>query len=120
MAPAAERDREYNKQLVCRVEGIPLDIFERVVDWEWESFGEFLNRLPPLGLNVATQVGHSALRHYVMGPESYTREANAEEISKMASILKQSIRQGAAGFSTLKVSSKGVPTVAMYLASAPH
>lgn len=102
MAPAAERDREYNKQLFCRVEGIPLDIFERVVDWEWESFGEFLNRLPPLGLNVATQVGHSALRHYVMGPESYTREANAEEISKMASILKQSIRQGAAGFSTLK------------------
>ncbi len=102
IAPAAARDREYTKQLFCRVEGIPLDIFERVVSWEWESFGEFLDKLPPPGVNVATQVGHSALRHYVMGQESHEREAKPGEIAAMAEVLKESVRQGAAGFSTLK------------------
>ena len=123
IAPAAPRDRSYVKELFGRVEGVPLDILDQVLSWEWESFGDFLGKIPALGVNVAAQVGHSALRHYVMGPDSYEREATPEEINRMAAEVKRSIRDGAAGFSTLKADFEKGPNgkpVPSQLASLPE
>ncbi len=53
-----------------------------------------------LGVNVASLVGHCALRQYVMGEASLERAATPAEIHQMKEVLKASVRAGAAGFST--------------------
>ena len=49
--------------MMAKVEGMPLVALETGVDWEWESFGDYLDRLDgALGVNAAFMVGHCALR----------------------------------------------------------
>ena len=104
IAPAKPEDRPYLANLMAYVEGIQLDVLEAGLDWEWHSFGDFLRRLErkTLGVNVAAQVGHSALRYYTMGPASYEREATGGEIAAMKQCLRQAMLDGAIGFSTLQ------------------
>src|SRR5262249_40371157 len=67
MAPCRPEDRTAVATLFHMTEEVPLDLLLDVVDWSWESFGEYLNRLRGnLGINVVAMVGHSVLRHYVM------------------------------------------------------
>jgi N-acyl-D-amino-acid deacylase len=51
-----------------------------------------------LGLNLATLIGHNSVRREVMGTAN--REANEEELAKMAGLVEQAMRDGAVGFST--------------------
>jgi N-acyl-D-aspartate/D-glutamate deacylase len=53
-----------------------------------------------MALNVAALVGHSAVRHTVMGPAAYEREATGEEIERMAALVAAAMAEGAIGFST--------------------
>jgi N-acyl-D-aspartate/D-glutamate deacylase len=53
-----------------------------------------------LGLNIATLVGHCAVRQYAMGEASVEREANDGEISEMEELVRQGMAAGAFGFST--------------------
>lgn len=101
IAPGRPADRDYLMRLMARVEGIPLEVLQHGLDWEWETFGDYLGRLGRnLGVNVAAQVGHSPLRYYVMGPASYERAATAEELAKMKEVLGDAMAAGAVGFST--------------------
>ncbi len=101
IAPARPGDQEYLMRLMARVEGISLDVLRHGLGWEWETFGQYLDRLRRgLGVNVAAQVGHSALRYVVMGPESYQRASTPEERARMKDVLRQAIADGAIGFST--------------------
>ncbi|MCH2170198.1 amidohydrolase family protein [Myxococcota bacterium] len=104
LAPvAAPEDRDYLQRLFSQVEGVSMELLDSVLDWTWSSFGEYLERIrPELGINVAAQVGHCALRHRVMGAESYERAATPDEIEAMAAELKAALHQGAIGFSTLQ------------------
>src|SRR6185369_15206768 len=52
-----------------------------------------------LGINVATLIGHSAVRRYVMGEPSQERQATAEEIAAMKAIVRDGIEAGAIGLS---------------------
>ena len=54
----------------------------------------------PLGLNVATLIGHCAVRQYAMGEAAVEREANDAEITEMAELVRQGMAAGAFGFST--------------------
>ena len=73
------------------------DLYQRGLDWDWESFGDYLGMIDRrLGVNVAAQVGHSALRYYVMGSESYERPATSIELSTMKEILRTSLLAGGA------------------------
>ena len=54
----------------------------------------------PLGLNVATLIGHCAVRQYAMGEASVEREANDEEIAEMEELVRHGMAAGAFGFST--------------------
>ncbi|MCC6538817.1 MAG: D-aminoacylase [Bryobacterales bacterium] len=51
-----------------------------------------------LGLNVATLIGHNAVRRKVMGTAN--RKATPEEIAKMQALVEQAMREGAVGLST--------------------
>ncbi|HEY3302249.1 MAG TPA: amidohydrolase family protein [Candidatus Binatia bacterium] len=101
LAPCRPQDRESTLGSFVRVEAMPLQVLRSAVNWEWETFPEYLNRLDGrLGVNVAALLGHCALRQYVMGDAACEREATDDEIGRMKNILKESVRAGAIGFST--------------------
>jgi N-acyl-D-aspartate/D-glutamate deacylase len=81
-----------------RVEGIPRHILE-TVEWRWSTVAEYFGALEPgLGVNVASMIGHNALRQYVMSDDATEREATPEEIEAMKDLLRQGIADGAMGY----------------------
>jgi len=101
LAPCKEQDREVILKSFERVEAITLPALKAGVKWGFTAFGEYLDALRGnLGINVASLVGHCALRQFVMGEASLERAATPAEIHQMKEVLKASVRAGAAGFST--------------------
>jgi N-acyl-D-amino-acid deacylase len=101
LAPCKEQDREIILKSFERVEAITLPALKAGVKWGFTAFGEYLDALRGnLGINVASLVGHCALRQFVMGEASTERAATPAEIHQMKEVLKASVRAGAAGFST--------------------
>ncbi len=101
LAPIKPRDADYIRRMMAKVEGMPLAALENGVDWSWESFADYLQRLEGnLGVNAGFLVGHCALRRYVMGADSVGNEAGEAETDAMVQLLHQSIEAGGLGFST--------------------
>jgi N-acyl-D-aspartate/D-glutamate deacylase len=101
LAPLKARDADYLRRMMAKVEGMPLAALENGVDWDWESFADYLNRLEGhIGVNAGFLVGHCALRRYVMGDESVGSTASPAQLDEMRSVLRQSIEAGGLGFST--------------------
>lgn len=64
---------------------------------------EYLDALErkPRVMDLGTQIGHGALRAFVMGDRGANNEdANADDIAQMARITHEALRAGALGFST--------------------
>ena len=72
------------------------------VEWDFETFPEYLNAVQKRGtaLNFTVYAGHSALRLYVLGDAAYERAATPDEIERMAALVREALAVGAAGFST--------------------
>ena len=66
-------------------------------DWSWRDLGGFAATLEP-AVNLALQVGHSALRLAVMG--NAERAPSRDELRQMQDLLRTAADQGAVGFST--------------------
>ncbi|MDB5840577.1 MAG: amidohydrolase [Herminiimonas sp.] len=102
IAPCRPEHRELTMRNLTQVEGMSLDVLKRGIDWNFESFGEYLeqvrkHRSVP---NVAAYVGHSSVRTYVMGEAAAERAASEEEIARMAELVRDAMRQGAVGFAS--------------------
>lgn len=83
-----------------KIEDIETSFFDAAVPYSWQSFGEYLDFLRPgLGVNVAPVVGHSVLRHFVMGDAAQQRTATDAEIEAMCAALKDAIAAGGFGLS---------------------
>lgn len=103
IAPCKTADHSYLGQMFARVEGMDLAAFE-YIDWQFETFGEFLAFLEGrVGVNFGCYVGHSSVRRWVMGDDSFTREATADEVRAMCDIVDAAMRDGAMGFSSAQV-----------------
>lgn len=101
LAPCKESDHDTILRSFERVEAITLPALKSGVKWGFTTFGQYLDALRgKLGVNVASLVGHCALRQFVMGDASIERAATPAEIQQMKDVLKASVRAGAAGFST--------------------
>jgi len=101
IAPLKERDGDYIRRLMERVEGMPLAALEEGVRWTWDSFGEFLDAFEgAIAVNAGFMVGHCALRRYVMEGEDTRREATDAELSAMTDLLRRSLADGGLGLST--------------------
>ncbi len=70
------------------------------LDWNWHSFGQFLDALEKggIGTNVAPQVGQSLIRAHIVGTEK--RDAAPGEVEAMKALVRQAMEDGAWGLST--------------------
>ena len=102
-SPCKPNQRNWLIGLMEGVEDIPGTALHEGIDWEWESFPEYLDALEkkPLAIDVGTQIPHGAVRAYVMGERGINHEeASQEEIDRMKEIVQEAIKAGAYGFST--------------------
>jgi N-acyl-D-aspartate/D-glutamate deacylase len=101
LAPLHAEDADYLRRMMAKVEGMPLAALEQGVDWQWESFADYLARLDGrLGVNAGFMVGHCALRRYVMGADAIGSEATPDQLADMVRLLHEAIEAGGLGFST--------------------
>lgn len=92
--------------MFCRVEGVPraevLPMLERVQDWDDpKGYLDHLDRLP-LGPNVCSFLGHSALRAHVMGlgrSLSAQERPTPAELDQMSGMLAEALDVGYLGLS---------------------
>jgi N-acyl-D-aspartate/D-glutamate deacylase len=102
IAPCRAADRVRTLRNLTHVEGMPLEALEAGVDWRFESYPEYLAMLEAKGMvpNVASFVGHSSVRTYVLGEDASKRAATAAEVVQMKRIVAEALAAGAAGFAT--------------------
>ena len=105
-APARPSDHELLITTMESVEDIPGDVLRAGLPWDWESFPDYLDALDRrrFALDVATQVGHVAVRTYVMGQRGIANEtASRADVEAMGALVREAVDAGALGFSTSRV-----------------
>src|SRR5512132_4654756 len=102
IAPCRPADRDLTLRALTHVEGMSLDALRAGVNWDFESYPEFLDAMERRGVvpNVGSFVGHSSVRTYVLGADATTRAATDTEIAEMARLVGEAVRAGAIGFAT--------------------
>ena len=101
LAPLKAEHRMKLVGMFNQIEEMPYKAFEEGVEWNWETFEEYLERIGQgLAINVAPLVGHSLLRLWVMNDASMERTATNDEIAEMQALLRQCLEAGAVGLST--------------------
>ena len=102
-APAARDRHEWLIGLMQGVEDIPGESLAAGLEWDWESFPEYLDALArrPRLVDVGAYVAHGALRAYVIGERGARNEpATAADVEAMARLVHEAALAGALGFST--------------------
>jgi len=103
-APVKPDRHDWLIGLMEGVEDIPGSALAEGIQWEWETFAQYMDALArkPLAVDVGTQVPHGALRVYAMGERGVDEHsvATPDDIAAMAAELRAGLRAGALGFST--------------------
>ena len=102
-APTASDRHDWLIGLMEGVEDIPGTALAEGMQWEWETFPEYLDALERRSwtVDVGAQIPHGAVRAYVMGERGARNEAaTADDIEAMRVIVLEALRAGALGFST--------------------
>jgi len=97
-APPAVRDLVIRNLSV--VEGMDLDALREGIDWNFESFGDYMGMLRRKGAyaNLAVLAGHSTIRTAVMGEDaSQRKDATPEELARMKAMVADAMQNGAIG-----------------------
>lgn len=117
LAPSKPDDLEWLLLMLSRVEGMSADALRAGVAFEGGTLGELLAGLDGrLGVNVGANVGHCAVRRYVMGDDASERAATDDEIAQMCALVRAAFRDGAIGFTSSQLElhvahdGRGVPS----------
>ena len=105
-APVRKGTEDWLITLTEGVEDIPGTALHVGIPWDWETFPDYLDALGrrEFKLDIAAHVPHSAVRAYVLGKRAETDEpATLSELEEMADIVRSSIKAGAVGFATSRV-----------------
>jgi N-acyl-D-aspartate/D-glutamate deacylase len=103
LAPLSERDADYTRRMMVRVEGMALPALEAGVPWDWTGFDAYLGRLDgAVAVNAGFLVGHCALRRSVLGEDANRREADDDERARIVAELHRALDGGALGLSTTR------------------
>ena len=101
LAPVRSEDQDYLMGLFAAAEEIPKAALLQFAPLGWESFPDYLDWLDgKVGINVLTQVGHSAVRRFVMGEAALERAATPDEVDAMVGLVEEAMAAGAAGISS--------------------
>jgi N-acyl-D-aspartate/D-glutamate deacylase len=102
LAPCAKQQADFVFRNLERAEDLPRESMLAGIDWNWETFPQFLDVIDalPKGINYGGYLGHSALRTYVMGERAFTDQATNDELKRMQHTVREAITAGAIGFST--------------------
>ena len=111
LAPCKPADREWYARCLTAVEDIPTEAMLAGIDWNWETFPEYLANVErlPKGLNYGMYIGHSALRMYAMGRRALDEKATEDDLRAMERAVTEAIRAGALGFSTSRATTHVTP-----------
>ena len=104
-APVLPGKEGYLIQLMEGVEDIPGAALSEGIEWNWETFPEYLDAIEklPHAIDFGTQVPHGSVRTYVMGERGASNQkATADDVAAMAAIVKEGLEAGALGFSTTR------------------
>ena len=100
IVPATPAGRDLVIRNLSVVEGMDLDALRTGIQWDFESFGDYmamLRRRSPYA-NVAVLAGHSTIRTAVMGEAaSQRKDATPEELAQMKAMVVDAMANGAIG-----------------------
>jgi N-acyl-D-aspartate/D-glutamate deacylase len=100
-APAKPDDLPWLLQMLSRVEGMSPEALGQAVTFAGGSFADYLRGFEgQIGVNVGANVGHCALRRFVMGDDASERVATNDEIAQMQELLRVALADGAIGFTS--------------------
>ena len=112
-APVSPANRRYLAELMQAVEDISADAIMDGLPWSWTSYGGYLDALQALkpALNMVGLAGHSAIRFEAMGDRSMDEgvQADDRELAHIVALVRQSVSEGAVGFSTSRFLGHKVP-----------
>jgi N-acyl-D-aspartate/D-glutamate deacylase len=100
IVPAAPASRDLVIRNLSVVEGMDLDALRTGINWNFETFGQYMDSLRQSGAyaNVAVLAGHSTIRTAVMGEAASQRaEATPEELARMKAMVSDAMAKGAIG-----------------------
>ena len=104
VAPMRVEHREVVMRTLEKVEGMAYEALSAGLgaDWPFITFPDYLDAVERLGsaINVAAYVGHTPMRLFVMGEDATEREATAQEVEQMQSLVREAMGAGAIGFAT--------------------
>jgi N-acyl-D-aspartate/D-glutamate deacylase len=101
-APVLAEHRQELVELMEGVEDIPGVTLTEGMDWDWRTFGDYMDRLAErrYTMDVAAQLTHSPLRVFVMGERALRHEAaTGDDLATMGQIVREAMSAGALGFS---------------------
>jgi len=117
IAPSKPEDLPWLLQMLSRVEGMSADALNEAVTFRGGTLADFLCGLEGrLGVNVGANVGHCAVRRYVMGDDASERTSTDDEIAAMQVLVREAMEQGAVGFTSSQLElhvahdGRGVPS----------
>jgi N-acyl-D-amino-acid deacylase len=111
-APVKKEHRGALMDLMEGVEEIPNPVLAAGLNWEWETFPQYMDELErrPRAIDIAAQIAHLPLRVYVMGERAIRREpAMPDDIAAMRQLTIEALRCGAFGFTTSRTDSHKTP-----------
>ena len=102
IAPCRPGDRDLTLRALTHVEGMSLEALRSGVRWDFETYPQYLDAMEHRGVvpNVASFVGHSSVRTFVLGADATKRAATTAEIAEMRRLVLEAVRAGAIGFAT--------------------
>jgi N-acyl-D-aspartate/D-glutamate deacylase len=101
LAPVKKSRKEQRRlnEFLSYVEAIPMEVLD-TLEFTWETFPEYLDEMDRnLGVNIGNLIGHTAVRHYVMGEDCQKRTATDDEIRQMQGLVRDGMEAGALGLS---------------------
>jgi N-acyl-D-aspartate/D-glutamate deacylase len=111
-APVKKEHRGALMDLMEGVEEIPNPVLAAGLNWEWETFPQFMDELErrPRAIDICAQAAHLPTRVYVMGDRAVRREpATPDDIAQMRDLTVEALRCGAFGFTTSRTDSHKTP-----------
>jgi N-acyl-D-amino-acid deacylase len=111
LAPGSAKQRDMVVNNIERAEDINRKAMEAAIRWDWTTFREYMDvvdRLPKT-INYAANIGHSALRTYVMGERAFEQQATADDMGAMEHELLDALDAGAIGFTSSRSTAHRLP-----------